>query len=58
MNLSDILTQAGGIESMANQLGVSPAVAADMFAHQKSAALRANLEPSGPPSWAKVPSST
>ena len=28
MNLSDILTQAGGIESMANQLGVSPAVAA------------------------------
>lgn len=35
---------------------VSPAVAADMFDHQKSAALRANLEPSGPPSWAKVPS--
>jgi pimeloyl-ACP methyl ester carboxylesterase len=35
---------------------VTPAVAADMFAHQKSAALRANLEPSGPPSWARVPS--
>ena len=27
MNLSDILTQAGGIESMASQLGVSPTVA-------------------------------
>ncbi|GAB88232.1 alpha/beta hydrolase [Gordonia rhizosphera] len=35
---------------------VSPAVAADMFAHQKSAALVANLEPSGAPSWATVPS--
>ncbi|MGV9711348.1 alpha/beta fold hydrolase [Gordonia sp. NPDC003424] len=35
---------------------VTPAVAADMFAHQKSAALRANLELSGSPSWAKVPS--
>ena len=28
MNLTDILTQAGGIESMASQLGVSPTVAA------------------------------
>ncbi|ORM30629.1 alpha/beta hydrolase [Williamsia sp. 1135] len=35
---------------------VTPAVAADMFAHQKSAALVANLEPSGAPSWQKVPS--
>lgn len=35
---------------------VSPAVAATMFAHQKSAALVANLEPSGAPSWTTVPS--
>ena len=35
---------------------VSPAVAADMYAHQKSAALAANLEPSGAPSWTTVPS--
>ncbi|WUI35598.1 alpha/beta hydrolase [Nocardia sp. NBC_00416] len=35
---------------------VSPAVAADMFAHQKSAALVANLEPSGDPSWSDTPS--
>ncbi|WP_394811414.1 alpha/beta hydrolase [Gordonia jinghuaiqii] len=35
---------------------VSPGVAANMFAHQKSVALVANLEPSGAPSWAKVPS--
>ncbi|MDS1115744.1 alpha/beta hydrolase [Gordonia westfalica] len=34
---------------------VSIATAADMFAHQKSAALVANLEPSGPASWKKVP---
>ncbi|WP_068269544.1 alpha/beta hydrolase [Aldersonia kunmingensis] len=31
---------------------VSDATAATMLAHQKSAALVANLEPSGPPSWA------
>ncbi|HEY9313123.1 alpha/beta hydrolase [Williamsia sp.] len=35
---------------------VDAVTAADMFAHQKSAALVANLEPSGDPSWAKVPS--
>lgn len=35
---------------------VSSDVAADMFAHQKSAALVANLEPSGAPSWRTVPS--
>ncbi|MGA9870753.1 MAG: alpha/beta hydrolase [Rhodococcus sp. (in: high G+C Gram-positive bacteria)] len=35
---------------------VGPSVAADMFAHQKSAALVANLEPSGAPSWRTVPS--
>nr|WP_124711128.1 alpha/beta hydrolase [Gordonia insulae] len=35
---------------------VSTATAADMYAHQKSAALVANLEPSGDPSWRKVPS--
>ncbi|MEV0709538.1 alpha/beta hydrolase [Nocardia aurea] len=35
---------------------VSAAVAADMYAHQKSAALAANLEPSGAPSWADTPS--
>jgi len=35
---------------------VDAPTAADMFAHQKSAALVANLEPSGDPSWAKVPS--
>ncbi|GAB98578.1 putative hydrolase [Gordonia namibiensis NBRC 108229] len=35
---------------------VSVATAADMFAHQKSAALVANLEPSGPASWTRVPS--
>ena len=35
---------------------VSPTVAAELFAHQKTAAVGANLEPSGPPSWASVPS--
>lgn len=35
---------------------VSDATAATMFAHQKSIALYANLEPSGPPSWATTPS--
>ncbi|MEV6656028.1 alpha/beta hydrolase [Nocardia fluminea] len=35
---------------------VTPAVAADMYAHQKTAALQANLEPSGPPSWVSTPS--
>jgi pimeloyl-ACP methyl ester carboxylesterase len=35
---------------------VSATTAADMFAHQKSAALWANLEPSGSPSWARTPS--
>ncbi|WP_051027147.1 alpha/beta fold hydrolase [Nocardia higoensis] len=35
---------------------VSDAVAADMYAHQKSIALVANLEPSGMPSWADTPS--
>ncbi|MEE3850252.1 alpha/beta hydrolase [Gordonia sp. LSe1-13] len=33
---------------------VDAATAADMYAHQKSAALVANLEPSGDPSWRKV----
>ncbi|MFD6455801.1 lipase family alpha/beta hydrolase, partial [Nocardia sp. NPDC060220] len=35
---------------------VSPETAADMYAHQLSAALNANLEPSGSPSWATTPS--
>ncbi|MFC8527303.1 alpha/beta fold hydrolase [Nocardia sp. NPDC057227] len=35
---------------------VDAATAADMFDHQKSAALTANLEPSGAPSWSTVPS--
>jgi len=35
---------------------VSAEVAADMYAHQKSAALVSNLEPSGAPSWADTPS--
>ena len=35
---------------------VTPAVAADMYTHQKTAALQANLEPSGPPSWTQTPS--
>ncbi|MFG1792304.1 alpha/beta fold hydrolase [Nocardia sp. NPDC049149] len=35
---------------------VSPATAADMFAHQQSIAIAANLEPSGAPSWAGTPS--
>ncbi|MFC6012299.1 alpha/beta fold hydrolase [Nocardia lasii] len=35
---------------------VSTETAADMYAHQLSAALNANLEPSGPPSWATTPS--
>ncbi|GCE36478.1 alpha/beta hydrolase [Rhodococcus sp. USK10] len=35
---------------------VSDATAADMLAHQRSAALVANLEPSGAPSWASTPS--
>ncbi|UGT55198.1 alpha/beta hydrolase [Nocardia asteroides] len=35
---------------------VDAETAATMYAHQRSAALWANLEPSGTPSWAKVPS--
>lgn len=35
---------------------VSTETAADMYAHQRSAALNANLEPSGSPSWATTPS--
>lgn len=35
---------------------LTPAVAADLYAHQRTAALQANLEPSGPPSWAHTPS--
>lgn len=35
---------------------VDDATAAQMIAHQKSIAVAANLEPSGPPSWAQVPS--
>ncbi|WP_062991279.1 alpha/beta fold hydrolase [Nocardia anaemiae] len=35
---------------------VSPAVAADMIAHQRSLAVSANLEPSGVPSWSSTPS--
>ncbi|MFD0362877.1 alpha/beta fold hydrolase [Nocardia sp. GCM10030253] len=35
---------------------VSDATAADMLAHQRSIAVAANLEPSGPPSWASTPS--
>lgn len=35
---------------------VSPETATTMIAHQKSAALIANVEPSGPPAWAKTPS--
>ncbi|MFI6223888.1 alpha/beta fold hydrolase [Nocardia salmonicida] len=35
---------------------VSAQTAAGMYAHQQSAALNANLEPSGPPSWATTPS--
>ncbi|WP_328410651.1 alpha/beta fold hydrolase [Nocardia sp. NBC_00403] len=35
---------------------VSDATAADMFAHQRSIAIVANLEPSGAPSWASTPS--
>ena len=35
---------------------VDPATIQTMIAHQKSAALWANLEPSGPPSWADTPS--
>ncbi|MFD6107354.1 alpha/beta fold hydrolase [Nocardia salmonicida] len=35
---------------------VSAQTAADMYAHQQSAALNANLEPSGTPSWATTPS--
>ncbi|MFC9659479.1 alpha/beta fold hydrolase [Nocardia sp. NPDC127606] len=35
---------------------VSIETAADMYAHQLSAALNANLEPSGSPSWATTPS--
>ncbi|MCX5044394.1 alpha/beta hydrolase [Aldersonia sp. NBC_00410] len=35
---------------------VSDATAATMYAHQKSAALWSNLEPSGPPAWANKPS--
>jgi pimeloyl-ACP methyl ester carboxylesterase len=35
---------------------VSPEVAADMIAHQRSLAVSANLEPSGTPSWSSTPS--
>lgn len=35
---------------------VDAATAADMLAHQRSIAVAANLEPSGPPSWAGMPS--
>ncbi|GAC67354.1 alpha/beta hydrolase [Gordonia soli] len=35
---------------------LSPAKAAQLYSHQKSVALAANLEPSGPPSWRTVPS--
>ncbi|MGQ4596575.1 alpha/beta fold hydrolase [Nocardia sp. R6R-6] len=35
---------------------VDSATAADMLAHQRSIALAANLEPSGPPSWSSTPS--
>ncbi|MGI5216902.1 alpha/beta fold hydrolase [Nocardia sp. CA-290969] len=35
---------------------VDDATAANMLAHQRSIAVAANLEPSGPPSWAEVPS--
>ncbi|WP_433756479.1 alpha/beta fold hydrolase [Nocardia sp. CA-135398] len=35
---------------------VSPEVAADMIAHQRSLAVSANLEPSGAPSWSSTPS--
>ncbi|MBF6074735.1 alpha/beta fold hydrolase [Nocardia beijingensis] len=35
---------------------VDPATAADMIAHQHSIALKANLEPSGSPSWPGTPS--
>ncbi|MFI5717937.1 alpha/beta fold hydrolase [Nocardia sp. NPDC051750] len=34
---------------------VDDATAADMLAHQRSIAVSANLEPSGPPAWADVP---
>ncbi|MEV4126698.1 alpha/beta hydrolase [Nocardia sp. NPDC049707] len=35
---------------------VSPEVAAAMFAHQRSLAVAANLEPSGTPAWSSAPS--
>jgi pimeloyl-ACP methyl ester carboxylesterase len=35
---------------------VSDATAADMLRHQHSIAVAANFEPSGPPSWASIPS--
>ncbi|WP_327096356.1 alpha/beta hydrolase [Nocardia vinacea] len=35
---------------------VTPDVAADMVAHQRSLAVAANLEPSGNPSWSSTPS--
>ncbi|WP_330232367.1 alpha/beta hydrolase [Nocardia sp. NBC_00508] len=35
---------------------VDSATAADMFAHQRSIAVAANLQPSGPPSWSTTPS--
>lgn len=35
---------------------VDDVTAADMLAHQRSIAVAANLEPSGPPSWADIPS--
>ncbi|MFX0579516.1 alpha/beta fold hydrolase [Nocardia nepalensis] len=35
---------------------VGPDVAADMIAHQRSLAVSANLEPSGPPAWSSIPS--
>lgn len=53
-NLDGFIGQAYFHEIFAQD--VDAATAADMFAHQKSAALGANLEPSGAPSWASVPS--
>ncbi|MGQ4619788.1 alpha/beta fold hydrolase [Nocardia sp. R7R-8] len=35
---------------------VGPATAENMIAHQRSIAVKANLEPSGPPAWSGIPS--
>ncbi|MGW4719326.1 alpha/beta fold hydrolase [Nocardia sp. NPDC004260] len=35
---------------------VGPETAADMIVHQRSIAVKANLEPSGPPAWSGTPS--